>query len=118
MIPEVEAAIRKTREELEAAGKALRDAETADPVRELKITTEATRNALWQLETALEGGDRCLLKEALRGILSGVIVGPEPYLTKTGRTRHRLRIDGIRLRPGSGLDTLSILDAFSSPSTP
>jgi site-specific DNA recombinase len=113
MVAEAEAAIRHTRAELEAAQKALRDAETADPVRELKITVEAARKALWLLETALEGGNRCLLKEALRGVLSGVVIGAEPYRTKTGRTRRRPRIDGISLRPGSGLDTLSLLSASS-----
>jgi site-specific DNA recombinase len=110
MIPEAEAAIRMTRAELEAAEKALREAQTADPVRDLKITAEAARKALWSLETAMEGDNRCLLKEALRGILAGVVIGAEPHQTSTGRTRHRARIDGIRLRPGSGLDVLSELE--------
>jgi site-specific DNA recombinase len=113
MIPDAEAAIRTTRGELEAAEKALREAETADPVRDLEITAEAARKALWTLETALEGENRCLLKEALRGILAGVIIGAEPYQTTTGKTRHRARIDGIRLRPGSGLDILSMLSQSS-----
>ena len=110
MIPEAEAAIRATRAELEAAEKALREAQTADPVRDLKVTAEAARKALWSLETAMEGDNRCLLKEALRGILAGVVIGAEPYQTKTGKTWHRARIDGIRLRPGSGLDVLSELE--------
>jgi site-specific DNA recombinase len=128
MIPEAEAAIRATRVELEAAEKALREAQTADPVRDLKITAEAARKALWSLETAMEGDNRCLLKEALRGILAGVVIGAEPYQTKprrrrkrlptgetvftrgTPKTWHRARIDGIRLRPGSGLDVLSELE--------
>jgi site-specific DNA recombinase len=118
MVSEAEAAIRQTRAELGAAQKALRDTETADPVRELKITAEAARKALWLLETALEGDNRCLLKEALRGVLAGVKIGGEPYRTKTGRTRRRPRIDGISLRPGSGLDTLSLLSASSWASTP
>jgi len=82
------------------------------------VTVEAARKALWALETALEGGNRCLLKEALRGVLAGVKIGAEAYRTTTGRTRHRPWIDGIRLRPGSGLDTLSLLSASCSPSTP
>jgi site-specific DNA recombinase len=110
MIPEAEAAIRATRTELEVAEKALRDAETADPVRDLKITAEAARKALWSLETAMEGENRCLLKEALRDIVAGVVIGAEPHQTSTGRTWYRARIDGIRLRPGSGLDVLSDLD--------
>lgn len=118
MIPEAEAAIRKTRAELEAAGKSLRDAETADPVQELKITVDSARKALCLLETALEGENRCLLKEALRGILAGVLIGAEPYQTTTGKTRHRARIDGIRLRPGSGLDELSMLSQSCWVSTP
>jgi site-specific DNA recombinase len=118
MVPEVEAQIRATRQALEAAQKAVRDAETADPVRELKITAEAAQKALWLLESALEGDNRCLLKEALRGVLAGVTIGADPYLTATGRTRHRARLDGISLRPGSGLDTLSLLSASSSASTP
>jgi site-specific DNA recombinase len=109
MVPEVEAQIRATRERLESARKELDAAQTADPVKELKVTVDAARAALYRLETALEGDDRCLLKEALRGILSGVVIGAEPYQTTTGKTRHRARIDGIRLRPGSGLDTLSML---------
>jgi site-specific DNA recombinase len=117
MVGEAEAAIRQTRAELEAAQKALRDAETADPVRDLKITAEAARKALWLLESALEGDNRCLLKESLRGVLAGVVIGSEPYQTRTGRTRRRPRIDGISLRPGSGLDTLSLLSASSSAST-
>jgi site-specific DNA recombinase len=117
MIPEAEAAIRTTRAELEAAEKALRKAETADPVRDLKITAEAARKALWSLETAMEGENRCLLKEALRDILAGVVIGAEPYQTSTGRTWYRARIDGIRLRPGSGLDVLSDLER-SRPARP
>jgi site-specific DNA recombinase len=113
MIPEAEAAIRATRAELEAAEKALREAQTADPVRGLKITAEAARKALWSLETAMEGENRCLLKEALRDILAGVVIGAEPYQTSTGKTRYRARIDGIRLRPGSGLDVLSDLERCS-----
>ena len=113
MIPEVEALIRATRVELEAAEKALRDAQTADPVRDLKVTAEADRKALWSLETAMEGDSRCLLKEALRGILAGVVIGAEPYQTSTGKTWYRARIDGIRLRPGSGLDVLSDLERCS-----
>jgi site-specific DNA recombinase len=118
VLADAEAAIRKTRAELEAAQKALRDAETADPVRDLKITAEASRKALWLLETALEGDNRCLLKEALRGILAGVVIGSEPYQTLTGKTRHRPRLDGIRLRPGSGIDVLSLLSASCLASTP
>src|SRR5262249_51208162 len=117
LVGEVEAQLRQTREELEAARKALRDAETADPVRDLKMTAEAARDALWRLESALEGGDRCLLKEALRGILAGVVIGAAPYRTTTGKARHRPRIDGIRLRPGSGLDSLSMLSSSSWAST-
>jgi hypothetical protein len=117
MVPEIEAQIRTLRGQLEAAQKDLHSAETADPVRELKVTVDAAREALYRLETALEGDNRCLLKEALRGILSGVVIGAEPYQTKTAKTRHRARIDGIRLRPGSGLDTLSMLSAFSWVST-
>jgi site-specific DNA recombinase len=136
MIPEAEAAIRTTRAELEAAEKALREAQTADPVRDLKITAEAARKALWSLETAMEGESRCLLKEALRDILAGVVIGAEPYQTKATRTRrrlptgkvvsvpttpktwHRARIDGIRLRPGSGLDVLSDLARCPGASAP
>jgi site-specific DNA recombinase len=118
MVPEVEAHTRTTRDQLEAARKELRAAETADPARELKITADAARAALYRLETALSGDDRCLLKEALRGILSGVVIGAEPYRTTTGKVRHRPRIDGIRLRPGSGLDTLSMLSSCCSASTP
>src|SRR5262249_22470204 len=55
MIGEVEAQLRKTRAELEAAQAALRDALASDPVRDLKVTAEAARKALWALETALEG---------------------------------------------------------------
>jgi DNA invertase Pin-like site-specific DNA recombinase len=117
MIPEAEAAIRATRAELEAAEKALREAQTADPVRDLKITAEAARKALWSLETALEGENRCLLKEALRDILAGVVIGAEPYQTTTGKTWHRARIDGIRLRPGSGLDVLSDLERTAEASS-
>jgi site-specific DNA recombinase len=117
MVPEVEAQIRATREQLEAARNELHAAETADPVKELKVTVDAAREALYRLETALEGDNRCLLKEALRGILSGVVIGAEPYQTTTGKTRHRARIDGICLRPGSGLDTLSMLSSCSSAST-
>jgi hypothetical protein len=113
MVPEVEAQIRTTRGLLETAQNELHAAETADPVKELKVTADAARNALYNLETALGGDNRCLLKEALRGILSGVVIGAEPYETTTGKTRHRPRIDGIRLRPGSGLDTLSMLSASS-----
>jgi hypothetical protein len=118
MVPEVEAQIRASREALDACRKAALDIETADPVRELKVTAEAARKALWLLESALEGEDRCLLKEALRGVLAGVTVGGEPYTTTTGRTRHRARLDGISLRPGSGLDTLSLLSASSWALTP
>jgi site-specific DNA recombinase len=118
MVPEVEAQIRATREQLEAARNELHAAETADPVKELKVTVDAAREALYRLETALEGDNRCLLKEALRGVLSAVVIGAEPYQTTTGKTRHRARIDGIRLRPGSGLDTLSMLSSCSSASTP
>jgi site-specific DNA recombinase len=117
MVPEVEAQIRATREQLEAAQKELHAAETADPVKELKVTVDAAREALYRLETALEGDDRCLLKEALRGVLSAVVIGAGPYHTTTGKTRHRARIDGIRLRPGSGLDTLSMLSSCSPAST-
>jgi hypothetical protein len=116
MLPEVETQIRAIREQLKIAQDELHAAETADPVKELKVTANAARNALYSLETALEGDNRCLLKEALRGILSGVVIGAEPYETKTGKTRHQPRIDGIRLRPGSGLDTLSILSSCSSAS--
>src|SRR5262249_17513337 len=70
MVPEVEAQIRRTREELEGTRAALDAAESADPVRDLQVTVEAARGALWRLETALEGEDRCLLREALRGVLS------------------------------------------------
>src|SRR5262249_4449276 len=118
LLPEAEAAVRQTRDALQAAQDALRFAETADPVHELKAIVEAARAALWRLESALKGGDRCLLKEALRGVLAGVTIGAEPYQTKTGKTRHRPRIDGIRLRPGSGLDVLSVLSCSSSRSTP
>jgi site-specific DNA recombinase len=118
LLPDAEAALRATRAELEAAERALRDAETADPVRDLQVTAEAARKALWSLETALEGENRCLLKEALRGVLAGVVIGAEPYPTTTGKTRHRARIDGIRLRPGSGLDILSMLSQSSWASTP
>src|SRR5262249_45084550 len=111
MVGEVEAELRQTREALDAARKALRNAETADPARDLKITAEAARAALWRLESALEGGNRCLLKEALRGILAGVVIGADPYPTTTGKTRHRPCIEGIRLRPGSGLDSLSMLSS-------
>jgi len=83
----------------------------------MKITVEAARKALWLLETALEGNNRCLLKEALRGILAAVKLGPEPYQTTTERTRHRPRIDGIRVRPGSGLDVLPLLSCSYSAST-
>jgi site-specific DNA recombinase len=118
LLGKAEVALRATRTELAAAEKALHDAETADPVRELQITAEAAQKALWSLETALQGENRCLLKEALRGILAGVIIGAEPYPTTTGKTRHPARIDGIRLRPGSGLDTLSMLAQSSWVSTP
>jgi site-specific DNA recombinase len=118
MVPEVEAQIRATREQLEATQGELRAAATADPARELKVTADAAREALSRLETALEGDNRCLLKEALRGILSGVVIGAEPYRTTTGKARHRARIDGIRLRPGSGRDTLSMLSSCCSASTP
>jgi hypothetical protein len=111
MVPEVEAQIRTLRGQLDAAKKALDDAETADPVRALKVTAAAAREALANLETALVGDNRCLLKEALAGILAGVVIGAEPYPTTTGKTRHRPRIEGIRLRPGSGLDTLSMLSS-------
>jgi hypothetical protein len=84
----------------------------------LGMTAEAARKALWLLESALEGDDRCLLKEALRGILARMTVGGDPYPTTTGRTRHRARRDGISLRPGSGLDTLSLRSASSLASTP
>src|SRR5262249_50712760 len=80
-LPEVEAQLREARQALEAARQALREAETADPVRELKTTAETARKALWALETALEGDDRCLLKESLRGVLAGVKVGADPYQT-------------------------------------
>jgi hypothetical protein len=118
LLADAEAALRATRTELEAARQALADAETADPVRDLKVTAEAAREALWSLETALEGDNRCLLKEALRGILAGIVVGAEPYPTTTGKTRHRPRVDGIRLRPGSGLDSLSLLSSSCLASTP
>jgi hypothetical protein len=118
MVPEVEAQVRGIRQSLEEAKKALRDAETADSVRELKVTAEAARRALWRLEEALQGGDRCLLKEALRGIVSKVVIGPAPYLTPTGKTRRRARIEGIRLRPGSGPGTLPMPSVSSWQSTP
>jgi DNA invertase Pin-like site-specific DNA recombinase len=117
LLPQAEAALRKTLAELGDAEKALREAQTADPVRDLKITAEAARQALWSLETALEGENRCLLKEALRGILAGVVIGAEPYQTTTGKTWHRARIDGIRLRPGSGLDVLSDLERTAEVSS-
>jgi hypothetical protein len=118
MIPEVEAQIRTTRKALETCQKTLQAVETADPVRELKITAEAAQKALWALESALAGDNRCLLTEALRGILAGVKIGAEPYQTTTGKTRHRARLDGISLRPGSGLEVLSMLSSSSSALTP
>lgn len=109
MLPEVEAQIRQVRGQLDAARQSLHDVETADPVRDLAVTVGAAQKALWSLERALEGDNRCRLKEALAGILSAVLIEAEPHSTKTGKTRHRPRIQGIRLRPGSGLDVLSIL---------
>jgi site-specific DNA recombinase len=114
LLPDAEAAVRKTKAELEAAQKSLREAQTADPVRDLKVTAEAARKALWSLESALEGENRCLIKEALRGIIASVTIGAEPYQTRTDKTRYRARIDGIALRPGSGLDVLSELDRCRS----
>jgi hypothetical protein len=111
MVPEVETQIRAARVQWEAASKELRDAETADPTRELKVTAEAARAWLLRLETALEENNRCQLKEALAGILTGVIVEAEPYPTLTGKTRHRPRLARTHVRPGSGLDTLSMLSS-------
>jgi hypothetical protein len=116
LLPEAEAEVRATRAALEAARKELHEAETADPVRELKVTIDAAREALWRLESALEGDDRPLLVEALRCVLSRVIIAAEAYQTTTRKTRHRPKIGGIRLRPGSGLDILADLDGFRSES--
>jgi hypothetical protein len=109
MVPEVEEQLRQTRAALEAAQQALRNAEDADPVRDLKFTVEAARKALWRLEEALEGGDRSLLAEALRGVLARVVIGHEEYQTTTDKTRRRPVVQEIVLRPGSGLDTLAEL---------
>jgi site-specific DNA recombinase len=116
MVPEVEAQIRTLRGQLDAAGKALHDAETADPVRDLKLTVDAARGALWRLESALEGEDRPLLAEALRGILSRVVVGHEAVATLGALrpVRRRPVLKGIAVRPGSGLDLLADLDGFRS----
>ena len=115
MVPEVEDEIRETRAALDAAKKAQTDAETADPVRDFAITVEAAGKALWALESAIESDNRLLLKDALHGIVSKVVIDPEPYQTTTGKTRHRPpEHPHVWLRPGSGLDLLADLDAIRS----
>jgi DNA invertase Pin-like site-specific DNA recombinase len=115
MVPEVEDDIRETRAALEAARKALAEAEAANPVADLKVTVDVARKALWAIESAMEGDNRPLLREALRGLLSKVVIDPEPYQTTTGKTRHRpAERPHVWLRPGSGLDLLANLDGFRS----
>jgi hypothetical protein len=45
-LPDAQAALRQAKAELAGARKALSDAETADPVRDLEVTSEAARQAL------------------------------------------------------------------------
>ena len=117
MVAEVEVAIRETREALKTAQAALRDAEGADPVRDLDRAVQAAVDATWQLETALQGDDRLLLKETLRGLLSKIVIDPEPYTTRSGKSWHRpAERPHIWVRPGSGLEVLVDLDA-SLPGT-
>jgi DNA invertase Pin-like site-specific DNA recombinase len=107
MIPEVEQEIRHSREALERVKAALRELETADPVRDLDDAVKAASGAVWALEQALDGEDRLLLREALRGILVRVEVLPVPYTTSTGKTWHRPGAARLVLRPGTGLELLA-----------
>src|SRR5262249_50460242 len=90
---------------------------SSSPASSRAPASETARQALGRLGEAIDGDDRCLLKKALRGILAGVKTGAEPYPTTTGKTRHRVRIAGMILRPGSGQDMLSLLSSSYLAST-
>lgn len=110
MIGEVEDGIRQTRAALRDAEAELHRAETADPDRDLSAVVDSAAAAVWRLEQALERDDRPGFRGALWGLLSKVVVPPEPYTTAAGRERYRPGRLGIWLREGTELELFAELD--------
>jgi hypothetical protein len=68
---------------------------------------------MWNLEAALEDGDRLKLREALRGIVGKIVIHSKEHKTQTGKVRRKPGEIEVTLLRGTGLEMLA--DVATSP---
>ena len=118
MVSEVQESVRQCRDQVEEAKAELEKVEKDDPVRTLTETIDLASKAIWSLEEAASDGDRLALREAIRGIVSKIVVYSEEYKIVTGKTRRRPARIEVHLRKGTGLEILAQLGRLPTGNRP